>query len=267
VLRDITLGQYFPGNTLIHRLDPRTKLLMTVVYIICVFTARGAIAFGLVAVYLVVTIAVSKVKPRLLVKGLRPLIVILVLTGMLNMFLTPGEPLVSFWRLSITREGLIWALILITRIAMMVMGSFILTYTTPPMALTDGLESLMRPLKRIGVPAHELAMIMSIALRFIPTLLEETDRIMRAQKARGANFETGNIIQRGKAMLPILLPLFISAFRRADDLAVAMESRCYHGGEGRTRMRALSFGTEDAMTAVVGAFLLGAVITLRVVGL
>ena len=173
----------------------------------------------------------------------------------------------SIWRLSISREGIEWSILLILRIAMMVMGSFILTYTTPPMALTDGIESLMRPLKRVGVPAHELAMIMSIALRFIPTLLEETDRIMRAQKARGASFDTGNIIQRGRAMLPILLPLFISAFRRAEELAIAMESRCYHDGQGRTRMRALRYGRGDILTGLIGLLLLGSIIILRVTGL
>jgi len=267
MLKDITLGQYFPGNTLIHRLDPRTKLLMTIVYLICVFTARSPMAFGIVALYLAVVIAVSNVKLRLLFRGMKPLIFLLALTGTLNLFLTPGEPLVSFWRLSISREGIEWSIMLILRITMMVTGSFILTYTTPPMALTDGMESLMRPLKRIGVPAHELAMIMSIALRFIPTLLEETDRIMRAQKARGASFDTGNMIQRGRAMLPILLPLFISAFRRAEELAVAMESRCYHDGEGRTRMRALQYSRGDVLTGLIGLLLLGSILTLRVTGL
>jgi len=267
MLKDITVGQYFPGNTFIHRLDPRTKLLMTIVYLVCVFTARSPIAFGVVALYLVSMIIVSQVNLRLLVRGMKPLIFLLALTGTLNLFLTPGEPLVSIWRLSISREGIEWSIMLILRIAMMVMGSFILTYTTPPMALTDGIESLMRPLKRVGVPAHELAMIMSIALRFIPTLLEETDRIMRAQKARGASFDTGNIIQRGRAMLPILLPLFISAFRRAEELAIAMESRCYHDGQGRTRMRALRYGRGDILTGLIGLLLLGSIIILRVTGL
>ena len=267
MLRDITLGQYFPGDTVVHRLDPRTKILMVVVYLVALFTARGPIPMLVMAAFLGLIVALSRVKPRLLIRGLRPLIIILTLTGLFNLFSGSGEPLFEIWRLRATAEGLFRALTLISRIVMMVMGTFILTYTTPPMALTDGLESLMGPLKRIRVPVHELVIIMGMALRFIPTLIEETDKIMSAQKARGADFESGNIFRRAKALIPILIPLFMSAFRRADELAIAMESRCYHGGEGRTRMRALKFAWRDLFTALVGAGLLTLVFLLRGVGI
>jgi len=263
MLKDITLGQYFPGDTLIHRLDPRTKILMLIVYLLAIFTSANMLAMAVVAAFLGLIVAISRVKLRLLLRGLRPLLIILTITGLFNIFSGSGEPLLTIWRLNVTAEGLQRAFLLISRIALMVMGSFILTYTTPPMSLTDGLESLMGPLKRVRVPVHELTMIMSMALRFIPTLIEETDKIMSAQKARGANFETGNIFQRAKALLPLLIPLFMSAFRRADELAIAMESRCYHGGEGRTRMRQLTFGLRDLLAALVGAGLLAAVVTLR----
>jgi len=267
LLKDITLGQYFPGDTAIHKLDPRTKLIMTTVYLVAVFTANSLITLGLVAVFLTMMICVSRVKLRQLVRGLRPLLFILVLTSLINVFYTPGEPIFTIWRLTVTWEGIIQGGILIARIGMMVMGTFILTYTTAPMNLADGLEKLMGPLKRIRVPVHELSMIMNIALRFIPTLIEETDKIMSAQKARGADFDTGNIVKRAKALLPLLVPLFISAFRRADELATAMESRCYHGGEGRTRMRQLQFEGRDALTAVIGAVFLAAIISLVVMGI
>ena len=267
MLKDITLGQYFPGDTVVHHLDPRTKVLMVMIYLVALFTANSVITLGLVALFLAMVITVSQVKLRLLVRGLRPLVIILVFTGVLNIFLTPGEPILSFWRLSISAEGVYRAVFLVVRIVMMVMSTFILTYTTTPIALTDGLESLMGPLKRIRVPVHELTLIMSMALRFIPTLIEETDKIMSAQKARGADFETGNIFKRAKAFIPLLVPLFMSAFRRADELAIAMESRCYHGGEGRTRMRALRYERRDALAGFVGAALLAAVISLVVIGI
>jgi len=267
VLKDITLGQYFPGDIVVHHLDPRTKVLMVMIYLVALFTANSVITLGLVALFLAMVITVSQVKLRLLVRGLRPLVIILVFTGVLNIFLTPGEPILSFWRLSISAEGVYRAVLLVFRIVMMVMSTCILTYTTTPIALTDGLESLMGPLKRIRVPVHELTLIMSMALRFIPTLIEETDKIMSAQKARGADFETGNIFKRAKAFIPLLVPLFMSAFRRADELAIAMESRCYHGGEGRTRMRALRYERRDALAGFVGAALLAAVISLVVIGI
>jgi len=264
--RDITLGQYFPGDSVIHRLDPRTKILMVVVYLVALFTANHMVSITLVVIFLGLTIALSEVKLRLLLRGLRPLIIILALTGSLNLFLTPGEPIFSVWIIQITAEGVYRSLTLVLRIVMMVIGTFILTYTTPPMMLTDGMESLMGPLKRIRVPVHELTLIMSMALRFIPNLIEETDRIMRAQKARGADFETGNIFKRAKALIPLLIPLFMSAFRRADELAIAMESRCYHGGEGRTRMRQLKFERRDILAGLTGIGLLAVVIGLAVMG-
>ena len=267
MLKDITLGQYFPGDTLIHKLDPRTKLIMTMVYLIAIFTANSPLTLGLVVLFLVLVICISKVKLKQMVRGLRPLILLLTITGLLNTFITPGEPIFTIWRLTATWEGLTWSILLVLRIVIMVMSTSILTYTTTPMALTDGLEKLLRPLRRIRVPVHEIAMIMSMALRFIPTLIEEADKIMNAQKARGADFESGNLIKRAKALLPLLVPLFISAFRRADELAVAMESRCYHGGEGRTRLRQLKFERRDILTDLVGVLLLAVVIGLVVMGL
>jgi len=265
MLKDITLGQYFPGDTVVHRMDPRTKILMVVVYLVAIFTASNFVAIGVVATFLGLSIALAGVKLRLLLRGLKPLIVILVLTGLFNALSGVGEPLFRVWIFTVTVEGLHRAIFLILRIVLMVMGTFILTYTTPPMALTDGLESLMSPLKRIRVPVHELTLIMSMALRFIPTLIEETDKIMSAQKARGADFESGNIFRRAKALIPILIPLFISAFRRADELAIAMESRCYHGSEGRTRMRQRRFALRDACTGLSGAALIAVVTVLGVV--
>jgi len=267
MLRDITLGQYFPGDTMIHRLDPRTKLIGIMLYLIALFVANSPLTLGIVALFLLLMMGISRVNIRQMLRGLRPLALLLTLTGLLNMFLTPGEPIVSVWRLSITWEGLYRSIILIVRIVMMVMSTFILTYTTKPMALTDGLEKLMNPLRRIRVPVHELAMIMSTALRFIPTLIEETDKVINVQKARGADFETGNLLRRVRALLPIFVPLFMSAFRRADELAIAMESRCYHGGEGRTRMRQLQFERRDILTDLVLVLLLGTVISLVVIDL
>ena len=236
MLKDITLGQYFPGDSLAHRLDPRSKLILTVLYIVMLFSAKWFVSYGLVAALLLISVKVSGVAPKALVRGLKPILFIICFTAVLNLFYTPGEELVSFWIFQITKEGILTAFFMVLRITMLIMGTFLLTYTTSPIMLTDGLETLLGPLKKIRVPVHELAMIMSIALRFIPTLIEETDKIMSAQKARGADFESGNIFQRAKALVPILVPLFISAFRRADELAVAMECRCYHGGEGRTKL-------------------------------
>ena len=247
MLKDITLGQYFPGSTVVHRLDPRTKLLMVILFIVALFTAEGPIAYLTVFLFLGVAVGLSRIPPRTILKGLKPLVVIICLTGLLNLFYTPGTPVVKFWVLTITQEGIFSALFMIWRILMLITGTFMLTYTTSPIALTDGLERLMAPLSKVGFPAHELAMIMTIALRFIPTLLEEADKIMKAQLSRGADLESGNVFQRAKAMVPILVPLFISAFRRADELAMAMESRCYHGGEGRTRMAVLRFARRDGV--------------------
>ena len=268
MLKDITLGQFFPGNSFIHRLDPRTKLIMLVVYIVALFTATGWIGYAVMFTFLVTCILVSKIPLKSIVKGLKPLALILVFTAVLNLFLTDGETVwVSFWVLKVTKEGTVRAVMMLLRILMLVAGTFLLTYTTSPIALTDGLESLLSPLKKLRLPVHELAMMMCIALRFIPTLIEETDKIMSAQKARGADFETGNLLQRVKALVPILIPLFISAFRRADELATAMECRCYHGGDGRTKMKLLRYTRWDFETFAVGILLLGAIITLTILGL
>ncbi|MBR5708213.1 MAG: energy-coupling factor transporter transmembrane protein EcfT [Oscillospiraceae bacterium] len=264
MLRDVTLGQYFPGDSIVHRLDPRTKLVLTILYIVALFLAVDYFSYALMIVVLAACIIVSKIKLRVILRGVKPLIIIIIITGLLNLFYTKGEPILEFWIFKITLEGIKRAVFMILRIVMLIMGTFLLTYTTSPVALTDGLESLLSPLKKLRFPVHELAMMMSIALRFIPTLVEETDKIMSAQKARGANFETGNLFQRAKALLPLLIPLFISAFRRADELAVAMESRCYNGGEGRTKMKALHMRARDWVALVLGAALLAVMIVMNV---
>ena len=252
MLKDITLGQYFPGNSFIHRLDPRTKLIGLVAYIVCLFLAVDYISYALTFVFLAVVIWVSTIPVKFILRGMKPLIFILVFTGLLNLFLTDGDTkLVSFWGLTITMEGVKHAAFMIIRILMLISGTFLLTYTTSPIALTDGLESLLKPLKLIRLPVHELSMMMCIALRFIPTLIEETDKVMSAQKARGADFESGNLIQKAKAMVPLLVPLFISAFRRANDLAMAMEARCYRGGDGRTKMKPLRYEQRDRNAYII----------------
>ncbi len=267
MLRDITLGQYFPGDTIVHRLDPRTKLLLVCIYIVALFCAKYYVSYVLMAAFLVLSMCLSHIRLRVIMKGLKPLLIIIVLTGLLNLFYTEGTPLVSFWVFTITVEGIRNAFFMIARIVMLIFGTFLLTYTTSPIALTDALELLLSPLKKIKVPVHELSMMMCIALRFIPTLITETDKIISAQKARGADFESGNLVRRAKALIPILVPLFISAFRRADELAVAMESRCYHGGIGRTRMKQLQMKLRDGIALSVGAVLLIAILVLRHFGL
>jgi energy-coupling factor transport system permease protein len=267
MLKDITLGQYFPGTSLAHRLDPRTKLLLTVIYIVALFCAKSFFSYLLIALVLFTGIKVSGVAPKALVRGLKPILFIICFTAVLNLFYTPGETLASFWIFKITKEGIFTAFFMVLRITMLIMGTFLLTYTTSPIALTDGMEALLGPLKRVRVPVHELAMMMSIALRFIPTLIEETDKIMSAQKARGADFESGNLIERAKALVPILVPLFISAFRRADELAVAMECRCYHGGEGRTKLHVLRYKPRDYLVLAAYAAVLAGVLVLARFGL
>ena len=262
MLKDITLGQYFPGDTLAHRLDPRTKLLATVLYIIAIFLAKGPIAYGVLILTLIVSVRISKVGARALFRGLKPVLFIIAFTAVLNLFYTPGT-VAQFWIFHVTREGVITAIAMMLRISLLIMGTFLLTYTTSPIRLTDGLEDLLGPLKKLGVPVHELAMMMSIALRFIPTLIEETDKIMSAQRARGADFESGNLLQRAKALIPLLVPLFVSAFRRADELATAMECRCYHGGEGRTKLHVLRYETRDYLTLTFYAALCAAMIALK----
>ncbi len=267
MLKDITLGQYFPGDTLVHRLDPRTKLICVMLYIAALFVASTPLGLLLAASSLAISVAISKIAVKSLVKGLKPLILLVVLTGLLNLFYTDGELLCEFWIFRITRQGIYKSIQMVLRIVFLVCGTFLLTYTTSPLSITDGLERLLSPFKKIGLPVHELSMMMSIALRFIPTLIEETDKIMSAQKARGADFDSGGLIRRAKALLPVLVPLFVSAFRRADELATAMECRCYHGGEGRTRMKQLSMGKADFFTFLFWLAILGGVIALKVIGI
>ena len=267
MLKNITLGQYFPGCTIVHRLDPRVKLILTFVYITALFMAKGVPAYLLMLAILLTNLSLSKIKPKTALRGLRPVIIVILLTVFLHVFFTSGTVIAEFLGISITREGIFAAVFMASRLIMLIVGAFLLTYTTSPIALTDGLESMLDPLKKIRLPVHELAMMMSLALRFIPTLIEETDKIMSAQKARGANFETGGLIKRTKAILPLIIPLFISAFRRADELAVAMESRCYHGGEGRTRMKTLKTAPRDYIALLSGAAFLAAVIVLSRIGL
>ena len=263
MLRDITLGQFFPGKSVVHRLDPRIKLFLMVVYITALFMAKGLPAYVLMLAVLLACMALSKIKPKTAVNGLRPVLIIIMITVVLNIFFFAGENvLFEFFFIKVTLEGLYVAVFMAARFIMLIVGTFLLTYTTSPIALTDGLERILNPLKKIRLPVHELAMMMSIALRFIPTLIEETDKIMSAQKARGADFETGGLIKRAKAVLPLVIPLFLSAFRRADELAVAMESRCYHGGEGRTRMRILKTAGRDYAAVLLGAAVITGVILL-----
>lgn len=268
MLKDITLGQFFPGKSPIHRMDPRTKLILTVVYIVALFLAENWFSYLVMMVFLVSCVKISSIPPKSIVRGMKPLVFILMFTAILNLFYTDGGiVLVRLGSLAITTEGLKRAFFMIWRIMMLISGTFLLTYTTSPISLTDGLESLLSPLKKIRVPVHELAMMMSIALRFIPTLIEETDKIMNAQKARGADFENGSIIDRAKALVPVLVPLFISAFRRADELATAMECRCYQGGEGRTKMKLLRYSRVDIQAFAVCACVVAAVVTLAAFGL
>ena len=268
MLKDITLGQFFPGSTLVHKLDPRTKLLCVVLYIVALFVAKGVVSYALVAAVLLLSIRVSRVGWKALTKGLKPILIVIAFTAAMNLFFNEGTPIADVWLLrSITWEGLERAIFMVLRIVMLIMGTFLVTYTTSPISLTDGLESLLSPLKKLHFPVHELAMMMSIALRFIPTLIEETDKIMSAQKARGADFESGSLFQRAKALVPILVPLFISAFRRADELAVAMECRCYHGGEGRTKLHVLRYAARDYLVMALYAAVLAGVIVLGRFGL
>ena len=257
-LKDITLGQYFPGNSPIHRLDPRAKLGALILYIVALFLCKWFISYALIFAVVILVTAISTVKLKALLRDLKPILILLIFTAVLNMLYTPGRELVSFWIFTITYEGILHAFFMVIRIMLLISCTFLLTYTTSPLALTDGLEGLLSPLKKIKVPVHELAMMMSIALRFIPTLIEETDKIMSAQRARGADFDTGNLLQKAKALIPLLVPLFISAFRRADELATAMECRCYHGGVGRTRMNKLKFRPADALFMVTALIITAA---------
>ncbi len=268
MLKDITLGQFFPGKSVIHKMDPRAKLLMLVIYIVALFVAVNWVSYAVMFGFLGLCIGLSQIPLKSILRSLKPLVLIMVFTAILNVFFTTGETvLVQFWGITVTMEGLVRAFFMLLRILLLVTATFLLTYTTSPIALTDGLESLLNPLKRVKVPVHELAMMMCIALRFIPTLIEETDKIMSAQKARGADFESGNLMERVKALIPVLVPLFISAFRRADELATAMECRCYHGGQGRTKMKLLRYSRRDYLAYGVGVLLLAGIFVLAGFGL
>lgn len=264
MLRDITLGQYYPADSVIHKLDPRVKLFGTMVYIISLFCFQGVVAFGIATIFLVVVIKASKVPFKFMVKGLKAIMILLLITAVFNIFLTPGDVIFSVWKLSITKQGLKSAVLMAIRLIYLILGTSIMTLTTTPNQLTDGLEKALHPLNKIKVPVHAIAMMMSIALRFIPILIEETDKIMKAQMARGADFESGNLIKKAKSMIPLLVPLFVSAFRRADDLAMAMEARCYNGGEGRTKMKPLKYAARDRKAYLVLVLYFAAIILCRV---
>lgn len=256
MIRDITLGQYYPTNSVIHRMDPRVKLAGTLLYIISLFLFRSFAVYVLAAAFLAAVIKISKVPFRFMVRGLKSIVVLLMITVVFNLFLTPGTPVLKIWKLTVTAEGIRQSVFMAIRMMFLILGSTVMTLTTTPNNLTDGIEKALRPLNRVHVPVHEVAMMMSIALRFIPILMEETDKIMKAQMARGADFESGNVIQKAKNLVPLLVPLFISAFRRANDLAMAMEARGYRGGEGRTKMKPLIYKKRDyAGYAVIFGYL------------
>ena len=267
MLKDITIGQYFPGNSVIHRLDARTKILLTVMLLVDIFISKGFVGFALILAFVLFAAKLTRISLTFIIRGLKPIAFIAAFTFVLNLFMqTGGDTLVQWKFIHITTGGLRMAIYMALRLMLLVISSQLLTLTTSSLSLTDGLESLMKPLAKIKFPAHEIAMMMSIALRFIPTLMEETDKIMNAQKARGADFESGNIIKRAKAMVPLLVPLFVSAFRRADELAMAMEARCYRGGKGRTRMSVHHMGMIDLYAGIAVVFLTSALIVLNILG-
>ena len=263
MLKDITIGQHFPGDSIVHRTDPRLKILLVIAYIVLLFTINNFLGLALSLVLLAGLYMLAKIPLRIIIKSLKPIIPIIAFTAILNLFFMggEGEPLIHFWVIKVYKEGIAYAIFMAVRIVALIAGTGLLTYTTSPIVLTDAIENLLRPLNRVHFPVHELAMMMTIALRFIPTLIEETEKIMNAQKARGAMLDTGKFTQRIKALVPILIPLFISAFRRADELAMAMECRCYHGGEGRTRLKQLRFTATDARCAVVLAVALAVIVS------
>lgn len=264
MIRDITLGQYYPTQSVIHDLDPRLKIIASLIYIIALFVISDFIGFAFAAVVLAIIVGVSHVPITYILRGMKVIWVILIFTYVLNLFMYGGDVVVRIWKLTITDQGIYKATFMAIRLVLLIIASSLLTFTTTPIRLTNGLESLMKPLRKIGVPAHEIAMMMSIALRFIPTLLDETDKIMKAQQARGADFESGNVFHRAKQMIPILVPLFISAFRIAQDMALAMEARCYHGGEGRTSLHPLQFGKKDAWAMVFTILFTAGVVLFRI---
>ena len=265
MLRDITLGQYYPIDSVLHRMDPRTKLFGTMAYIVSLFIADSLPVYAAAALFLVIAIRMSKVPVKFMVRGLKSIVILLLISVSFNLFLTPGTPIFKIGFLQMTWEGVEFAALMAVRLIFLVLGSTILTLTTTPNQLTDGLEKSLGFLGKVGVPVHEVSMMMSIALRFIPILIEETDKIMKAQMARGADFETGNLIRKAKAMVPLLVPLFISAFRRATDLAMAMEARCYRGGDGRTKMKPLRYENRDRVAYAVCFVYLAAVIGMKII--
>ncbi len=258
MIKDITLGQYLPGNSVVHRLDPRTKIILIFTYIVMLFMVQNALGYAVSALFLAAVCIIAKIPIKMILKSLKPLMFFVVFTAIINLFMTSGEIVFSFWIFKITKEGIVLTVKMALRLILLVAGTSLLTYTTSPIVLTDGIESLLSPLSKIGVPSHEIAMMMSIALRFIPTIIDETDKIIKAQSARGSDFESGNLIRRAKALIPILVPLFISAFRRADDLAVAMECRCYHGGKNRTKLKSLKMTLIDFTSIFLFAALFAA---------
>ncbi len=264
MIRDITIGQYYPAESVLHRLDPRVKLIGTFLFIISLFFFNTIYGYIFVILFLAAIIKLSKVPLKFIMKGLKAVIILLLFTSFFNLFFTPGDPLLRIGFITITNKGVSSAIFFSIRLILLIIGSSLMTFTTTPNQLTDGLEKVMKPLNRIKVPVHEIAMMMSIALRFIPILLEETDKIMKAQMARGADFESGGIIKRAKSMIPILVPLFVSAFRRANDLAMAMEARCYRGGDGRTKMKPLRYSGRDYSAYIVMLFYLAGVIAVRI---
>ncbi|MBE7020297.1 MAG: energy-coupling factor transporter transmembrane protein EcfT [Ruminococcaceae bacterium] len=253
MISDITLGQFYPVDSFIHKLDAEIKIILTLLFMVAIFFVQGYIGFTIIFIYILITVKASKIPFLFLIKGIKPILFFIVFTVILNMFMTDGEKAFTFIIWDVTYEGIFASVFMALRIIFLVIGSSLLTYTTSPIMLTDGIEKLLKPFVKIGVPAYELAMMMSIALRFIPTLIEETDKIIKAQKARGSDFETGGLIKRGKAIIPILVPLFVSAFRRADELAMAMEARCYNGGVSRTRLRESRPGVYDVYAVIIFA--------------
>ncbi len=265
MLKDITIGQYFPGQSPLHKMDPRVKIVLVFVYIIMLFSTNEFWGLGFCVLFAAVCYLISRIPFLMILKSLRPIVPIVVFTAVLNMFFIEGEPIWQWWIITITGEGIRTAIFMSVRIICLIAGTSLLTYTTSPIALTDGIERLLSPLKRVGLPVHELAMMMTIALRFIPTLIEETEKIMSAQKARGADMESGGLVQRAKALIPVLIPLFVSAFRRAEELALAMECRCYHGGEGRTRMKQLHIGGVDVAACLTMCVAFAGIIALNII--
>ena len=250
-MSDITLGQYINGNSSVHRLDPRTKLILCIAFVVMLFTYKSLIQMAVITVYILLIYALIRIPYKMLIRSLKPILPVIFITSFLNMFFVAGEPLISVWKITVTREGLYYAVMLSLRVILLLAGTSLLTYTTTPLQLTNALETLFKPFSKIGLPVHELSMMMTIALRFIPTLLDETQKIMSAQKSRGANLDSGSFMEKIKALIPILIPLFVSAFRRADELALAMECRCYNGGEGRTRLHELKFQLNDLKATLV----------------